>query len=84
MKKHLQLIFSFILLIVALVFVPSVKAYEAEQLVDCISSANKNSALDGVPKSSIESYCDCALELIVDKGKDVRESGYECAVSNFA
>ncbi len=52
-------------------------------LVDCISSAKGNPSIEGASESSIENYCDCALDLIVDQSKDVRESGYECAVMNF-
>ena len=59
------------------------RSYEKEMLVDCISSASKNTSIEGVSESSIENYCDCALDLIVDQNKDVRESGYECAVKNF-
>ncbi len=33
---------------------------------------------------SIENYCDCALKLIVDENKDIRSTGYECAVKNFS
>ena len=58
-------------------------AYEEEMLVDCISSARENTAMEGVSDKSIANYCDCALDLIVDKKKDVRDSGYECAVKNF-
>ena len=83
MKKHLQLIVLAVFFIFVFAFTYSVEAYEAEQLVDCISSAKQNPSIAGVSESSIENYCDCALDLIVDQGKEVRSSGYECAVSNF-
>ena len=70
-------------LLVLLAFSPTALAYPQDQLKDCISSAKKNPNIEGVSESSIEEYCDCALKLIVDEGKEVRESGYECAQKNF-
>ena len=66
-----------------MLFTSGVTAYEQDMLLDCISSASENTSIEGVSDSSIENYCDCALDLIVDQKKDVRESGYECAVKNF-
>ena len=83
MKKNKQLILAFFLLLVLNAFVPAARAYEQDQLADCISSARENTALKGVSESSIENYCDCALDSIVDQGKDIRDSGYECAIKNF-
>tara|TARA_Y100001968_G_C19241270_1_gene659542 strand:- start:489 stop:698 length:210 start_codon:yes stop_codon:yes gene_type:complete len=62
---------------------PLVRAYEPDQLADCLSSALANPALEGVSESSIQNYCECALDLIVDQKQDVRESGYKCAVTSF-
>ena len=83
MKKIKQLILTFFLLLALIVFGPEVRAYEQEQLADCISSARENIAIKDVSESSIENYCDCALDLIVDKSKDIRDSGYECAIKSF-
>ena len=70
-------------LLVIFSFSPVVIAYPQEQLNDCISSAQKNPSIEGASKSSIENYCNCALQLIVDEGKELRESGYQCALKNF-
>ena len=70
-------------LFVFLAFQPTALAYPQDQLKDCISSAQKNPNLEEVSLNSIENYCDCALNLIVNEKKDVRESGYECAVKSF-
>ncbi len=83
MKTIKQLIFLASLLLVVFVFVPSATAYEQDQLADCVSSAMGNASIEGASESSIKNFCDCALELILDQSKDVRESGYECAVKNF-
>ena len=83
MKKIKQLTLAFFFLFIVSVFAPAVRAYEQEQLADCIFSARENSALKDISESSIENYCSCALDLIVDQGKDIRDSGYECAIKNF-
>ena len=83
MKKISKLFFAFFLLVVLSLFTSPVMAYEQAQLEDCMLSASENSAIKGVSDSSIENYCDSALDLIVDQKKDVRESGYECAIRNF-
>jgi len=70
-------------LLVLIVCTPTAFAYPQDQLQDCIASAKKNPNVKDVSQSSIEKYCDCALNLIVDEAKDVRESGYECAKQNF-
>ena len=70
-------------LLVLLAFTPAALAYPQDQFEDCISSAQKNPNVKDVSQSSIERYCDCALTLIVDQKKDIRESGYECAQQNF-
>ena len=79
----LKLILNACLLLAFFLFTPSVRAYEQNQLADCISSAKENSSIEGVSEISIEKYCDCALELIVDQGKEIRQSGHECAIKNF-
>ncbi len=58
-------------------------AYPANQIDDCISSALSNPTTKSIAKSSITSYCDCALKAIIDEKKDIRESGYECAQIHF-
>ena len=83
MKKIKQSIPIACLLLAVFFFNTSVRAYEQEQLSDCISSAQENTSIEGVSVNSIKNYCDCALNLIIDKNKDVRESGYECAIKNF-
>ena len=58
-------------------------SYPESQMEDCISSALKNPATKSISKISITNYCDCALKAIIDENKDIRESGYECAMKNF-
>ena len=83
MEKIKQLVLVSCFLLTFMLFTSVVRAYEQDMLVDCISSARENTSIEGVSDSSIENYCDCALDLIVDQRKDVRESGYECALNNF-
>ena len=45
--------------------------------------AQNNPKVRGASENSIEKYCDCALELIVDESKNRRDSGYACALENF-
>ena len=58
-------------------------SYPESQMNDCISSALSNPATNSISKDAIKSYCDCALAAIIDEGKDIKESGYECAQKNF-
>tara|TARA_Y100001968_G_C19373511_1_gene726348 strand:+ start:755 stop:1015 length:261 start_codon:yes stop_codon:yes gene_type:complete len=83
MKQAKQLIFTACLILIVFAIAPLVRAYEADQLADCILSARENPSLAGVSESSIQNYCECALELIVDQKKDVTESGRKCAVKSF-
>ena len=83
MKQFKQFIFISFLTLIVFVIAPFVRAYEPDQLTDCISSALINPALEGVSESSIQNYCECALDLIVDQQQDVRDSGYKCAVKSF-
>ena len=62
---------------------PAALAYPQDQLNECISSAKKNTNIVGVSDGAITNYCDCALKLIIDDGKDRRSSGYECASKAF-
>ena len=50
---------------------------------DCVSSALNNPATESISKKLITNYCDCALKSIIDEKKDIRESGYDCAMKNF-
>ena len=64
-------------------FVKTAYSYPQNQMDDCISSALKNPATKTISESSITNYCDCALKLIIDENKDIRESGYTCAIKYF-
>ncbi len=58
-------------------------AYPENQMEDCIISAKENPAVKNISEDSLKNYCDCALTAIIDEGKDIRDAGYECALSNF-
>tara|TARA_Y100001968_G_scaffold230126_1_gene212935 strand:- start:554 stop:790 length:237 start_codon:yes stop_codon:yes gene_type:complete len=58
-------------------------SYPESQMSDCVSSALNNPATMSISKNSITKYCDCALKAIIDENKDIRKSGYECALQNF-
>ena len=74
--KFFSIALSFLILIC---FSQNALAYSQDDLSDCISSAKSNPNIGTIPESSLQNYCDCALKLIVDEGKEIRESGYECA-----
>tara|TARA_Y100001968_G_C19254061_1_gene665870 strand:- start:559 stop:795 length:237 start_codon:yes stop_codon:yes gene_type:complete len=59
-------------------------AYPESKMNDCISSSLNNPATKSFPMTSIKNYCDCALKEIIDKNKDIRESGYQCALRNLS
>ena len=58
-------------------------SYPESQMEDCISSALRNPATESISKKLIKNYCDCALKAIIDQKKDIRDSGYDCAIKNF-
>ena len=58
-------------------------SYPDTQMNDCIESAKENPSVTNISDESIIKYCDCALKAIIDENKDIRESGYECAIKNF-
>ena len=73
---------TFLWLLLLILSIP-VYAYPENQMDDCIISAKENPAVINIPEESIRNYCDCALTAIIDEEKDIRESGYECAIKNF-
>ncbi len=77
----MKIFICFILLIIS--FSGPVYSYPDSQMEDCISSALSNPATKSISKKSIAKYCDCALKAIIDENKDIRESGYNCALKNF-
>ena len=52
-------------------------------LLSIKTKTRQNPNIKDSPAGSVEKYCDCALKLIVDEGKDRRESGYQCAKETF-
>ena len=82
-KVKFQMKHVLIFLLVIIAFSPQAISYPQEQLKQCIASEKKNINLKGASGASIQNYCDCALELIVDKSEEFKESGYKCAVMNL-
>ena len=72
-----------IISIIIICFASKAYSYPETQMEDCISSATSNPATKSISKASIANYCDCALKAIIDENKDIRQSGYECALKNF-
>tara|TARA_Y100001968_G_C19206502_1_gene642566 strand:+ start:189 stop:425 length:237 start_codon:yes stop_codon:yes gene_type:complete len=64
-------------------FAGTAYSYTQNQMDDFINNALINPATKSISKSSLTNYCDCALKAIFDENKDIRESGYECALKNF-
>ena len=71
-------------LLVLIAFSPTALAYPNDQLKECILSTKQSPIVLGVPQSSIEQYCDCALKLIVDEGKEGQSSANQCASKSFS
>ena len=72
-----------ILAMIIFTFSTKVIAYPQTQLKDCVLSAKQNPVILGVPEKSIEDFCDCALKLIVDEGKEGKPSANKCASEAF-
>ena len=72
-----------LLLVLIFTFSGTAYSYPENQMEDCITSALSNPSTKSIPKSLITNYCDCALKAIIDEQKDIRESGYECAIKHF-
>ena len=77
MKPILIISFSIIF------FAGTAYSYPESQMNDCITSALSNPATKSISEDSIKSYCSCFLNAVVDKGKDLRETSYECAQKTF-
>ena len=73
----------FCCVLIFLFFSPTVLAYPQDELKACMSSAKQNESIKNFSEASIEEYCNCALELIVDQNKDTQLSGYQCAKKAF-
>tara|TARA_Y100001968_G_C19394404_1_gene737412 strand:- start:1343 stop:1579 length:237 start_codon:yes stop_codon:yes gene_type:complete len=71
------------LLIFILTIVPAANAYPENKMKDCMRRALNNPATELISEESIKDYCDCALKAIIDEKKDIRDSGYDCALKNF-
>ena len=63
--------------------VDSAYSYPEIEMEKCMSSALSNPATKSISKDSIANYCDCVLIAIIDENKDIRDSGYECALKHF-
>ena len=76
---------KYLLIISLLFFSFSAKAYSysQSQMEDCICNAKMNPATKTISETAITNYCDCVLTAIMDQNKEIRVSGYECAVKNF-
>ena len=72
-----------IVLLLILSIAGSAFAYTESQMNECISSALNNPATKSISEIAITNYCDCAVKAIIDEKKDIRDSGYECALKNF-
>ena len=78
MKAYLIIIFFLLFIFVSKAF-----SYTESLISDWISSALSNPATKSMTKSSITEYCDCAVTAIIDEGKEIRESGYNCELISF-
>ncbi len=74
----LALVFAAII-IAAFSLVSELNAYPEEQYQECFLAVKSNPAVVGLPQSSIESFCDCALTAIVDEGRNDQDSAKQCA-----
>ena len=57
-------------LIISVSFAPMINAYPKEQFNDFILIARSTPAVLGIPKESIEQFCDCALKEIFENGQN--------------
>ena len=72
-----------IITILMVSFASTAYSYPESQMNECVSKALSYPATKSISKSSITNYCDCALKSIIDQKKDIKASGYECALKNF-
>ncbi len=73
-----------IFLLIVFALADATSAYPESQFNECIVGVKRNPIILGVPETSIQNFCDCALTLIVDQGKDDKESGIECTSKSFS
>ncbi len=81
MKNILGKIFLLVtsLLMFAFSLVTEVNAYPQDQYQECLLAVKSNPVVIGLPESSVQSFCDCALIAIVDDGENDVYSTQKCA-----
>ncbi len=72
-----------ILILIIFFFAGNAYSYPESQMEECITSALRNPATKSISRTKIKNYCDCALKAIIDENKNIRDSGYYCAMKNF-
>ena len=76
-----------ILLLINLCLTPNTMAYPQDQLEDCIMSAKDSAQNNPVVKElsdqSIETYCNCSLTSMMDKGESPEDAIKKCARESF-
>ncbi len=72
-----------IFLLVFFIFQPIAYSYPKDLLKECILGAKRSPLLVGVPAVEVENWCNCTLELIVDKGKGDLDSANFCGQKYF-
>ena len=80
MKKVTNSIISIpisLMIIFNLLFPSIVHAYPSNDLRECIDSAKLNPIIQEEDQNRIESFCDCALEIIIDQEKSIADAELE-------
>ncbi len=72
-----------IVMLIMFLFTPPTNAYPKAQINECILGAKRSPNVLGVPETSIRNWCDCALRLTIDEGKDDIASANECGKKYF-
>tara|TARA_B100001250_G_C19667642_1_gene730003 strand:- start:137 stop:373 length:237 start_codon:yes stop_codon:yes gene_type:complete len=72
-----------VLFILIISFASTAFSYPESQMNECVSSSLNNPSIKLISKNAITNYCDCFLKETIDAKKNIRDSGYECALKNF-
>ena len=79
----MRFLLVFLLINFLLLAPASACAYPESQFKECLLGVKRSPIILGVPEQSIENFCDCALEKIIDQGIDDKTAGIDCTSKSF-
>ena len=74
---------SFVIIVLFTLFIFPAFGYTSQQLKSCELGVKQSPIFLGTPNLSVEEFCNCSLESIVNNGNDPKVSINKCASIHF-